>query len=255
MTMALVGGYHPIALPLAHSVFHRYIYVKKHVAKESEKHGESILAADRTVYVANLPSTSDADWLRDCLGGVGAIQHIEEHAVMSKDQDSLLAKTAHVVFKSKKSVDQLMQTKALECVAKPSIKGLKCECCVQPAQSFKAKYQENKPGLAAVMATADEFMAKFDAEEESELRRREELKNQVDDDGFVTVVNTKRKNVVPEEDLARPAKKQKSKELTDFYRFQVREKKRDQLKTLRERFEEDRQMVEKLKKANKFRPE
>jgi len=28
-----------------------------------------------------------------------------------------------------------------------------------------------------------------------------------------------------------------------------------ELKTLRERFEEDRQMVEKMKKANKFRPE
>jgi ribosomal RNA-processing protein 7 len=76
-----------------------------------------------------------------------------------------------------------------------------------------------------------------------------------------------------------PVKKQKSKELGNFYRFQMREKKRGrtftlllhllvrrrcahwwimvyvELKSLRERFEEDRQIVDKLKKANKFKPE
>lgn len=61
-----------------------------------------------------------------------------------------------------------------------------------------------------------------------DLRKREELKNQVDDDGFVTVVNTKRRSMVAaEEVLGRPAKKQKAKEVENFYRFQMREKKRD----------------------------
>jgi ribosomal RNA-processing protein 7 len=61
-----------------------------------------------------------------------------------------------------------------------------------------------------------------------EFRQREELKNQVDDDGFVTVVNTKRRAVTAaEEVIGRPAKKQKPKEMENFYRFQMREKKRD----------------------------
>lgn len=77
----------------------------------------------------------------------------------------------------------------------------------------------------------------------------------MDDDGFQTVVNTKKRSAAAAEDLARPSKKQKAKEVPQFYRFQMREKKRDQLKSLRERFEEDRAMVEKLKKANKFKPE
>lgn len=61
-----------------------------------------------------------------------------------------------------------------------------------------------------------------------DFRRREELQAQVDDDGFKTVVNnTKKRSLAAAEDLARPAKKQKAKEMTDFYRFQMRERKRD----------------------------
>jgi len=143
---------------------------------------------------------------------------------------------------------------------------------------YAAKYRRNRPGLSVVKELADRYMASFDEMEEEDKRRREELKNQVDDDGFQTVVNTKKRGIVQaEEVLAKLAKKQKSKELDNFYRFQTREKKRDptlkwrgwllfcganvmlirgtELKTLRERFEEDRQLVEKMKKANKFRPE
>jgi ribosomal RNA-processing protein 7 len=70
-------------------------------------------------------------------------------------------------------------------------------------------------------------MVDFDNEEKEEIRRKEELKHQVDDDGFVTVVNTKKKKMIGVDELSRPAKKQKSKELQNFYRFQMREKKRD----------------------------
>ncbi|PWN40682.1 hypothetical protein IE81DRAFT_316316 [Ceraceosorus guamensis] len=48
--------------------------------------------------------------------------------------------------------------------------------------------------------------------------------------------------------------KKKSKELEDFYRFQIREKKREQLASLREQFEKDKQKVEKLKNSRRFNP-
>lgn len=49
----------------------------------------------------------------------------------------------------------------------------------------------------------------------------------MDDDGFKTVVNTKKRTLAAAEDLGRPAKKQKAKEMENFYRFQMRERKRD----------------------------
>ncbi|GLD92252.1 hypothetical protein PINS_up000785 [Pythium insidiosum] len=244
---ALVGGYHPVALPLAHGVFKRYIYVKKHHVKDSDDSSESILAADRTVYVVNLPTDSDDDWLRECLASVGSIQHIVGGA-QGDSSDPLLAKTVHVVFKSKQAAEKLLRTTSIDCAVPDVTSGL---------DAYLAKYEATRPGLSAVKEIADRFMANFDAEEEEEIRQREELKNQVDDDGFVTVVSSKRKKLPAGEDLLlqQPVKKQKSKELHNFYRFQMREKKRDQLKSLRERFEEDKQLVEKLKKANKFKPE
>ena len=43
-------------------------------------------------------------------------------------------------------------------------------------------------------------------------------------------------------------------ELQNFYRFQMREQKRNQLAELRKRFEEDKLQVAKMKEARKFKP-
>ncbi|KAG7397622.1 hypothetical protein PHYBOEH_000443 [Phytophthora boehmeriae] len=253
-----VGGYHAIALPLPHSAFRRFIYAKQHDSKPSVDfaNGESVLASGRTAYVVNLPLTASEEWLRACFEPLGAIQHVVPGSgglYKEEDEDAQLStefqasRTAHVVFKAQESLNKLLKVETLETPAPSKFSGL---------QAYAAKYRRNRPGLAAVKAIADRFMASFDEEEAEDLRRREELKNQVDDDGFQTVVNTKKRGIVSQEDtIAKPAKKQKGKERNDFYRFQTREKKRDQLKTLRERFEEDRELVEKMKKANKFRPE
>jgi hypothetical protein len=124
--MLNVGGYHAIALPLASGTFQRYIYVKKHHTKESEKGGESVLAADRTVYVVNLPTNSDDDWLRTCLASVGSVQHIVAGPTLDSS-DPLLAKTSHVVFKAKKSVDDVMRVTQLECELPEETTGLQGE--------------------------------------------------------------------------------------------------------------------------------
>ncbi|EEY55292.1 uncharacterized protein PITG_09222 [Phytophthora infestans T30-4] len=255
MSTKVFSGYHAIALPLPHSSFHRFIYAKQHDAKPGAN-AESVLATGRTAYLVNLPAYASEQWLRACLESVGAIQHVvagsgglfdEEDDEEDAATDCVVNRTAHVVFKAEESLDKMLQADALETPAPQKPCGL---------QAYAAKYRRNRPGLSVIKETADRYMATFDEMEAEDLRRREELKNEVDDDGFQTVVNTKKRGIVQtEEVLGRPAKKQKSKELDNFYRFQTREKKRTQLKTLRERFEEDRQLVDKMKKANKFRPE
>ncbi|KAE8908497.1 hypothetical protein PF005_g20242 [Phytophthora fragariae] len=254
-TAPTFAGYHAIALPLAHSSFRRFIYAKQHDAKPGA-HAESVLAAGRTAYLVNLPAAASDEWLRACLEPLGAVQHVVAGAgglfdAGGQDEDitvdNVAARTAHVVFKAPESLDKMLQVDTLETPAPGQPCGL---------QGYAAAYRRNRPGLSVVKDLADRYMTSFDEREDEDKRRREELKNQVDDDGFVTVVNAKKRGIVQaEEVLAKPAKRQKSKELDNFYKFQTREKKRDQLKTLRERFEEDRQLVEKMKKANKFRPE
>lgn len=119
------------------------------------------------------------------------------------------------------------------------------------------EYKQLRPSFSEIKKLTDEYMSTFDAKEEKEQRDREQLKEYIDQDGFQTVVYTKRKklNLSNEELEFVSIKKQKKKQVNDFYRFQLREKKRDQLKSLRERFEEDKVMIEKIKKQHQFIPE
>ena len=49
-------------------------------------------------------------------------------------------------------------------------------------------------------------------------------------------------------------KKKKDYELKNFYRHQMREQKREELQSLREKFEEDKKRIQKMKEARKFKP-
>lgn len=170
----LVGGYHAIALPLEHSAFRRYIYAKKHHVKESES-SESLLAADRTAYFVNLPAAADDAWLRACLEpAVGSIQHIVTGGIKASNSggsstsdasDPLVAKTAHVVFKSKDALKKVLKVAQLS-VPSNDDSDNSSSSAVTGLQAYINMYRANKPGLAAVKAIADAYMSKFDADEE-----------------------------------------------------------------------------------------
>ena len=46
----------------------------------------------------------------------------------------------------------------------------------------------------------------------------------------------------------------KAKELTNFYRFQMKEEKKETLQTLREQFEKDKERVARMRAERKFKP-
>ena len=50
------------------------------------------------------------------------------------------------------------------------------------------------------------------------------------------------------------ASKKKDRAAVDFYRFQQREQRRDELVELRQQFEEDKKRVQELKASRKFKP-
>jgi ribosomal RNA-processing protein 7 len=110
---------------------------------------------------------------------------------------------------------------------------------------------------------ADAYMEEFDREAEEEIRERQRKANEPDEDGFVTVSYKKRRGggsslgggaIIPEGRTSKRPRKKKEMELTNFYRFQVREAKRDQLAKLREKFEADKEKVQRMKEARQFKP-
>ena len=122
---------------------------------------------------------------------------------------------------------------------------------------YTAHHDLRYPNATALQASIDAFMTSFANKESERSRLLARQRQEPDEDGFVTVVRGGRagpaRQAEAEEKLARQNEKQKGKE--DFYRFQMRDKRKERANVLLKGFEEDRRRVMEMKKSrNKFRP-
>ncbi|OCH94497.1 hypothetical protein OBBRIDRAFT_747492 [Obba rivulosa] len=173
-------------------------------------------------------------------------------------------RTAHVIF-----LDSSSLARALAPPSKPRPWPVDASAPHGLAH-YAALHAALRPPLDAVRAHADSWMAHFEwvqaqARQASKYRRGEAV---VDADGFTLVtrggaygktlgggvaVASKR---FQEEQSGRRARKNKKekKEKDAFYAFQIHEKKRKEIIDLKQKWEEDKAKVEKLKQSRKFKP-
>ena len=120
-------------------------------------------------------------------------------------------------------------------------------------------FQRHQPSLVHAMELADHHMREFMNKKETlrdELDARRGVK---DEDGFQlvkkkhTARGSGNKRATNRRSRTRNKKGGAGTELKDFYRFQMRENKRNKLSELRERFNEDRERVEHLRSNKKFK--
>ncbi|CAG8477563.1 10582_t:CDS:2 [Acaulospora morrowiae] len=165
--------------------------------------------------------------------------------------------SAYVIFESSEGLNNAlnMRQKMRLWNAKHSVLSLGLDKWIEEYKALRRDPND-------LQREVDEYMRKF---EEAEQKRRQELEakhNQPDEEGFITVTRTGRRNVNTDGTItvtaAKPEEvkglKPKNKELVDFYRFQTRETKRNRLVDLRKKFEEDKQKIAKLKANRRFRP-
>ncbi|CAG8448546.1 2095_t:CDS:2 [Ambispora leptoticha] len=113
-----------------------------------------------------------------------------------------------------------------------------------------------------LQAEVDKFMLEYEEAEKERQRKLAANLNKPDEDGFILVTRTARRNINTDGGIAVTAAKAediknlkpKKRELTDFYRFQLRETKRNKLIELRKKFEQDKQKIAQLKAARRFTP-
>ncbi|KAJ2362836.1 hypothetical protein H4S02_011275 [Coemansia sp. RSA 2611] len=126
-------------------------------------------------------------------------------------------------------------------------------------------YGAARPAAADVRADVDAFMARFEEAQYERERMLEQQQNVADADGFIPVVRRARggKNTdgtasvtAMSTDEAREAGATRKEPATfaNLYRFQARERKRDQLADLRRKFEEDKEKIARMRQARQFRP-
>jgi ribosomal RNA-processing protein 7 len=125
---------------------------------------------------------------------------------------------------------------------------------------YLAHHKLRYPDPAVLQVSVDSFMTAFAAQEAERTKQLARQRNEPDEDGFITVTRGGRTGPAREEEArAREEelkKREKNRVKDDFYRFQVREKKKEAAKELVKGFEEDRKKVEEMRKRRgRSRPE
>ncbi|XWS24743.1 hypothetical protein CRYUN_Cryun27aG0010000 [Craigia yunnanensis] len=135
--------------------------------------------------------------------------------------------------------------------------------CSKGMKKWLAEYHKSRPGLKVLQQRIDEFIIAHEAKAEQE---RKEKEARLTEGGWVLVEHHKgRKKTTDTESGTKVSSvsqtaveeklaKKKSKEVTDFYRFQKREAQRNELMMLQSKFEQDKKRIQQLRAARKFRP-
>lgn len=202
-------------------------------------------------------------------------------------------KFAHVVFASNKemhkslqAIREIMATKGRITIDKIELQTLADESARKHGQGGdeESDHETEESGILAVaaryrakcsqldriklMEECNNIMQEYEEAEEEQVRRaKASAANEADEDGFVTVSHSAQVGskieleASGEQQQRRKAKRKRSKkesigasELSDFYRFQTKEKRRNTLQDLRLRFEQDLAKVKKLKEDKHYRP-
>lgn len=284
----LVRGYKLLRVPLVTGLpIARGLLVKRHEARSSLP--EEQADARRTLFVTHVDNFVTEAQLSRCFAAAFgpvervALKSVEKKAARSElraDGVCVRVSFAHIVFKEAASVE-----KALDAATGRIASSL---VLPPPAGELRERLRGNRDAYrdpAELRREVDTFMAEYD--EGQEEKRRAARETAVDEDGFTKVVSgitrtadglairaAKRpdlkmgafaepiknvqastgpghENIVGVGEGSR--KKKKKREQPDFYRFQVREKKLQEVVDHRKRKVEDTEQVEYMKKKNKFK--
>lgn len=278
-----IKGFHILQVRLPDSSGLHYIFFKKHEAKGAQ----SQTFSGRLLFMFNIPIETDvatlkkyfqqvaigatvesyvSSLLNDCVEDIYVdltkltsdleYGHGVEHEAALK-----LPKNCGIVTFIDKSSFQLAfnSLKKLSADSKSSNWPLKTLGSQFLMLKQKAKIC-NASELAASVASALADFNRAEQESKEDLKRQTEL---VDEDGFTLVVGSHRKTkagilgkqtATQSVELEKAKKRMKKKEKEDFYRFQLREKKKAEMNDLLTKFKQDQERVKAMKERKRFRP-
>ncbi|CUS15185.1 unnamed protein product [Tuber aestivum] len=261
------------ATPLAGTATH-FLYFRKHSAKQLAPHDP------RSLFAVNVPIDSTTTHFRALftkIGG-GRVERVifeegggarcghgkrkrasEDEEVGGDVWDRPLRKsgsTAVVVFVDKPSRD--MAIKAAGKVSTTAVvwgDGIS-EVINIPAlgiSRYLTHHNLTHPSKVHLQASVNTFMAVFEGEERARLRALAKRRQVPDEDGFITVLRGGRTAPARQEEVKAALEKKRKDKHEGFYRFQVREGRKNQQIELLRKFEEDKRRVAERKQLRRFK--
>ncbi|KAF2476031.1 uncharacterized protein BDR25DRAFT_331638 [Lindgomyces ingoldianus] len=119
-------------------------------------------------------------------------------------------------------------------------------------QRYKSHHHLQYPPKSVLQASITSYLTQFSTAELARNRLRSKLRSVPDEDGFITVVRGGRAGPARLEDAEKKKeeleeRKKKNGVREDFYRFQMRERRKEKEGELRRKFEGDRRRVEEMR--------
>ena len=117
-------------------------------------------------------------------------------------------------------------------------------------QRYKEHNRSEYPPRRELLQSVDSYMSAYSKMEEARSRADAKKRQIPDEEGFVKVTKGARGGVVRTEDAKELGEKQKTKNkgLEDFYRFQMRDRRKEEQGEFLKKFEEDKRRVEEMRK-------
>lgn len=263
---------------------YQYIYAKKHSV--NSKDAEVVEVADRSLFTINLPINTTLATLRSFFGKIATGAIIEKFEFNDDVNNAFkidLTKLTSEIEQDEENnsstpllplgcglitfVDKDALSLAFNSIKKLS-KGSKLvkwefEQEFGGINYFDTLYGQDFLSSSSLSEQVAEDMLYFNQKEEESLNELQEMKEIVDEDGFTLVVGSHRKtkNGVlgkfkgqQNYELLKLSGRMKKKEKQDFYRFQIREKKKQEMNELLNKFKEDQEKIKVMKERRRFKP-
>jgi len=200
------------------------------------------------VFLQGVPREATRKDLESCLSAFGAVESAALHPS---------SKSAIVVFSRKKDADSLLKGKKAETKLLPSSAVSKAN---QGAYRLLKEYRKKRPGNKVLLERANAWIEAKEAEEEALRLAREQA---AVDDGWTVVSSRKGRHKNRDAEgtntkaVARAAAEARRKDAAhhkDFYHFQQREARRNEILELQDKFKQDKLRIAELRAKRKFNP-
>lgn len=249
----------------------RHVYIKEHSATDTH----SCKPNGRTLLVLNVPPYVTEEGVKQIFSDCGTIQRVilQEKPTSGPSPNSsatpeslfmppmrrLGYQVAYVIFKDKSSVSRAT---SMPFSCQRLLSSDRCHL-VSGIEKWRQEYVSSLPPPAdKLKAEVEQYMTEYDRKVEEEKEAAKELEGVPDEEGWIKVTRlskntaaaTSRTQSKDKRTKRKLKKRNREKELLHFYKFQVRESKKEQVMRLQQKFEEDKQQIAKMKAARKFRP-
>lgn len=241
------------------SVHSHVIYIKEHTVRDHS----NATPAGRTLLVLNVPPYADKEGLTNAFSDVGNIQNIiftQTPSTLATESDKFIQnkpeftfKLAFIVFEKVSDLDKALNLNQLKPLSRDR------HYVKLGMTKWIEEYNSSIESSQSILDHVNTFMSEHDKKTVLAEQKEKQLE-EADDEGWITVTKggkTKsfaRSEKVENKILAKEERKKSQTQLKNFYTFQIRETRMKKLVELRQKYEEDKMKITKMKEKRRFRP-